>query len=342
MLGLVIGTRPDIIKMAPLIRRCPDAKVIHTGQHYSPELDSQLRDEYGIVVDYRLQIDPQGGVADNYARMSQVDLWELGVSSVVVYGDTLSASAVALAAVRQHVSIIHLEAGLRSRNLSMPEEVARIMIDASSDLLLAPTERQVQNLEAEGIDGEIAVVGNLVQDVLEPWHQLKREPGKYALLTLHRRENLLVLEKLIAQAAETCVELGLKLVVPAHPFVGERIAAYAKRFGNMVEVIEPLSHHPFLELMINSAFVMTDSGGLQEETAILGIPCVTLRTTTERPETLDCGWNMLWHPETHDLPLMGLVVNHLEQTEDLPKFRYCKGQVIDQVEAAIRKRCPAL
>jgi UDP-N-acetylglucosamine 2-epimerase (non-hydrolysing) len=294
----VVGTRPDIIKMAPIIKRMPEAIVLHTGQHYSPELSQHFVDEYGIKIDHVLVDGHDTDVAQLFGPLACATerylYKQYDADFVAVYGDTLSASAVAIGVKRAGFKLAHVEAGLRSGDLGMPEEVARIHIDSLSDLLLAPTEWAAKNVAYRR---NVHMVGNTIQDVLQPRLDNPRTRRPVALLTLHRRENKKVFSQLIYRVVKIAMALNLQEVVyPVHPS-NDLIRYRATHLDPCIVYKFPMSHQQTLDLVQEARIVLTDSGGLQEECALLGTPCITLRTTTERPETVKSDWNILMHPD---------------------------------------------
>jgi len=313
-IAVVIGTRPEIVKMTPVIReleaRKADFFVLHTGQHYSYEMDQAFFERLELgPARYNLRVGA-GTHAGQTARML------VGIEGVLqgeepdivlVQGDTNTVLAGALAAVKMHIAVGHVEAGLRSYDRAMPEEINRVLADHCSDYLFAPTEGSKQTLLGEGFPEEIIhVTGNTIVDAVYQHCHLARQkstamqdlgldPGEYVLVTLHRQENVdsatrftSILEGLDLIAAEH----GLPVVYPVHPRSGEMMQRFNLTPAR-VRLIDPLDFLDFLHLEMNARLVLTDSGGVQEETCILGVPCVTLRDNTERPETLEVGANVL-------------------------------------------------
>jgi UDP-N-acetylglucosamine 2-epimerase (non-hydrolysing) len=311
----VVGARPNFMKAAPVIRalrdqeRAPDVYLVHTGQHYDAEMSAVFLAELSLPTPDAFLGVGSGSHAEQTARallgVERV-LLEQEPALVVVPGDVNSTLAAALAAVKLHVPVAHLEAGLRSFDPTMPEEHNRRLTDHLSSLLLAHSASAVENLEREGIDrASIELVGNtMIDSVLEhveaaratvQWEELGVEPGGYGLVTLHRpalvdepvlmRETIL---QLVALAAD------VPLLFPAHPRTGERLAALgleAAVASSGLTVTRPLGYLAFLGLEAAARFVLTDSGGVQEETSALGVPCFTLRDGTERPITVELGTN---------------------------------------------------
>lgn len=307
-IAIVLGTRPEIIKMAPVIRECQrrglDHFVLHTGQHYSYEMDRVFFDQLELPpAEYNLDAG-SGTHADQTGRiMSGIEkvLMKAEPDVVLVQGDTNTVLAGALAASKLHIKVGHVEAGLRSYDRSMPEEINRIVADHISDYLFAPTENSKANLIKEGIPEEkISVTGNTIVDSVYQNREIAErkvnvlkdlglKPREYFLVTAHRAENVDDRSKLkeILKGLELIKsEFGLPIIFPMHP----RTRKMVNEFGlelNGIRVIEPVGFLEFLQLEANARLALTDSGGVQEETCILGVPCVTLRDNTERPETLD-------------------------------------------------------
>lgn len=326
----VVGTRPDIVKMAPVIRAAKAlvpgdwVTVAHTDQHYSPELSEKFLNEFGISVDMHLAHGHSGNVAELFSFLVTASCVTFNKMQkaplVVVYGDTLSASAVALGAQRANCVLAHVEAGLRSKDLTMPEEVARMHIDAISDMLFAPTPLQQINLA--DVSGKVYVTGNTIQDVIDDC-DLKRIKSNTGLLTLHRRENHVYADDLLAKALDIAHHLDLStLVWPFHPSMAGIVKNTMVLTDPILKVVEPFSHMATMEMLASSRVLLTDSGGMQEEAALLGVPTFTLRSTTERPETVSSGWNWLIHPKlaSWNTPFKSITY-HVDRTDRKP-LRY--------------------
>jgi UDP-N-acetylglucosamine 2-epimerase (non-hydrolysing) len=305
----VVGARPNFMKAAPVLRalegRGLDVLLVHTGQHYDADMSDVFLAQLGLPKpDVFLGVG-SGTHAEQTARaLVGVEgvLLEYRPSLVVVPGDVNSTLAGALAAVKLQIPVAHLEAGLRSYDPTMPEEHNRILTDHLSSLLLVHSAGAIDNLAAEGIAGEhVQFVGNtMIDSLLEhveaaraaaPWSQLGLEPGGYGLLTLHRPA-LVDDPELLRETLDALVELArhAPLVFPVHPRTHERIGSLDLPG---VHLTPPLGYLEFLGLEAEAQFVLTDSGGVQEETAALGVPCFTLRDTTERPVTIELGTNTL-------------------------------------------------
>ncbi|MXR52981.1 UDP-N-acetylglucosamine 2-epimerase (non-hydrolyzing) [Halovenus sp. WSH3] len=318
-IALVLGTRPEIIKLAPVIQACERRSVphtlIHTGQHYSETLDSVFFDQLGLPdPDYNLGV----GSADHGKQTGEMligverILQECDPETVLVQGDTNSVLAGALAASKLDVRLGHVEAGLRSGDREMPEETNRTLADHAADRCFAPTEQSRDNLLAEGIPEErIEVTGNTVVDALERHKELARErttaladlgldEDDYAVMTLHRAENVDDPERfraLLFGASRAGDSHGLPVVYPIHPRARERIEEFDITVPEPIRLVEPREYLEFIRLEDAASIILTDSGGVQEEACILGTPCVTLRDNTERPETISAGANVLAGPD---------------------------------------------
>ena len=300
--------------MAPVIRECQrrglDYSIIHTGQHYSYQMDRIFFEQLELPQpDHNLDVG-SGNHGEQTGRIL-ADLEAVLMAErpdvVLVQGDTNTVMAGALAASKLHIKVGHVEAGLRSYDRSMPEEINRVVADHVSDYCFAPTEISKANLLKEGIAEEkIHVTGNTIVDSVYQnleiamrkvniLADLGLEPKGYFLVTAHRQENVDNKERLgeIIRGLEMVKsEFGLPVVFPVHP----RTRKMAESFGfdlDGIQAIEPLGFLEFLQLEAGARLALTDSGGVQEEACILGVPCVTLRDNTERPETLDVGANVL-------------------------------------------------
>lgn len=312
-LAIVLGTRPEIIKMAPLIRECRnrdiDHFVLHTGQHYSYAMDRVFFEDLELgEAKFNLEVG-SGSHAVQTGRIlegAEKVFIEERPDVVLVQGDTNTVMAAALAAKKLGIKVGHVEAGLRSFDRAMPEEINRIVADHISDYLFAPTEASRRYLQDEGIVRGVHVTGNTIVDAVFQAKEIAAErskvlktlgvaPRKYILATAHRaegvdnRERLSGMLKGIRLSADG---LGMPVLFPMHPRTQVRV----KEFGlslDGIKVVDPVGYLDFLQLEANADLVLTDSGGVQEEACILRVPCVTLRENTERPETIEVGSNLL-------------------------------------------------
>jgi UDP-N-acetylglucosamine 2-epimerase (non-hydrolysing) len=314
----VVGARPNFMKIAPLVeamKREPDKYlplVVHTGQHYDTQMsDSFFKDLELPAADVHLGVGSASHAAQTAAVMERFEpvLLREKPDWVLVVGDVNSTLACALVCVKLGIKVGHVEAGLRSRDRTMPEEINRLLTDQVSDLLFTPSADADANLRAEGIPAErIRLVGNIMIDSLykhlEHAHQssITSELGltgkEYAVLTLHRPSNVDSVEVFgrILQSLES-IAARLPIVFPVHPRTRKMIDEFglsdriSKAEG--LKLVDPLGYLDFLGLYSNARLVLTDSGGIQEETTVLGIPCLTLRENTERPVTVEMGTNVV-------------------------------------------------
>ena len=313
----VVGARPNFMKVAPLHRVLSatdgiESRIVHTGQHYDEKMSDIFFEQLGMPEpDVYLGVG-SGSHAQQTARIMVAfeEVMEAEAPDlVVVVGDVNSTLACALVATKLHVPVAHVEAGLRSGDRRMPEEINRVMTDSIADLLFVTEQSGVDNLKREGIaDERIHLVGNLMIDSLVAFReraaqvdiieQLGVEPQSYVLMTMHRPSNVDHAEG-IAALVETIERLAAErtVVFPIHPRTKNRIAefGYTDKVMTMsnLKLLEPLGYLQFLRLMEEAAVVVTDSGGIQEETTFLGVPCLTLRENTERPITIEMGTNEL-------------------------------------------------
>jgi UDP-GlcNAc3NAcA epimerase len=310
----IVGARPNFIKLSPVckeLKRCGlDNIIIHTGQHYNYEMDRVFFDEMGIPTpDYHLGIGSGSHGFQTGEMLKEVEraLVAEKPDAVIVFGDTNSTLAGGLAAAKLHIKCAHIEAGLRSYDRKMPEEINRVLVDHCSDLLLCPTRTAVENLAREGITKNVYLTGDVMADaqmdcqriaenkshILE---SLKLKPKEYFLVTVHRASNTDDRGNLVA-IIEALSALD-DVVFPCHP----RTEKYLKDFGlwddlmGRINVIKPVGYLDMLLLEKNARKIITDSGGVQKEAYLLGVPCITLRDETEWVETVDDGWNVLVGP----------------------------------------------
>jgi UDP-N-acetylglucosamine 2-epimerase (non-hydrolysing) len=313
----VVGARPNFMKMAPLIgafRAGPDpfdCVLVHTGQHYDVAMSEVFFSQLGMPApDIQLGIGPGSHGTQTGRMMAAIEtvVDENRPDLVVVVGDVNSTLAATLVAAKAAIPVAHVEAGLRSFDRRMPEEINRIVTDALSTFLFATEEDGVANLRTEGIaDDRIFLVGNVMIDTLEALlpairgramaAEMGLVRGGYGVVTLHRPSNVDdggMLERWVATLERISSELPL--VFPAHPRTAARLrdAGLGRRLaGSGVRVVEPLPYVEFISLVSDARLVLTDSGGIQEETTVLGVPCLTLRDSTERPVTIRMGTNRL-------------------------------------------------
>jgi UDP-N-acetylglucosamine 2-epimerase (non-hydrolysing) len=313
--AVILGTRPEIIKMSPVIRELEnqglDYFILHTGQHYSYKMDRVFFEQLHLPKSkYNLNVG-SGTHAEETGRIlmgiEQV-LHEEKPTVVLVQGDTNTVLGGALAASKLMIKLAHVEAGLRSYDREMPEEINRLLTDHISDYLFAPTENSRANLLKEGIDdSNIFVTGNTIVDALLQNIKLVEvddASSDYLLLTLHRQENVDRKDRLrnIVKGLELVAkEFEAPIICPLHPRTKKRIAEFNISYSDKIKFVDPVNYLEFLKLLRNARLVFTDSGGVQEEACILRVPCVTLRDNTERPETIEVGSNILASAEPKNI-----------------------------------------
>ncbi len=317
----VVGARPNFMKIAPIMRafQQPEfgikATLLHTGQHYDAEMKQSFFDQLHIPepdIDLGVGSGAHAEQTANIMLKFEPVLDQEKPDAVLVVGDVNSTIACALVAVKKGTPVIHVEAGLRSGDRAMPEEINRVLTDQISDLLFTTEESAADNLASEGIAaGRVHFVGNVMIDTLQynldsavsPADSLAKlmpaadVPGKYGLMTLHRPSNVDdpdVLERLLTTLVE--ISQNLPLVFPIHPRTRQRIETAGLSdllSSGQIILTPPMGYLEMLGLMKGAQLVLTDSGGIQEETTALGVPCVTLRENTERPITVDEGTNTI-------------------------------------------------
>jgi len=304
----IVGSRPNFIKVAPVMNALKTRKhvvqtLIHTGQHYDANMSDVFFEQLGILApNVNLAVgsgSPAWQTAEIMTRLEPV-LLDGKPDVVLVYGDVNSTVAAALVGAKLGVRVGHVEAGLRSFDRTMPEEINRLVTDQLADMLFTPSEDGDINLQKEGIPAErIFRVGNVMIDSLVrllPAAQRQnrnRLPERYALVTLHRPANVddgEILKRILQSLLE--VSQDLSVIFPAHPRTRKRIADFGLQ-ADQLQILDPLSYLEFLGMQSRATVVITDSGGIQEETTYLGVPCLTLRENTERPVTVSLGTNVL-------------------------------------------------
>lgn len=308
-IAIILGTRPEIIKLSSIIRYCEkqnlDYFIIHTNQHYSFELDEIFFKELKLPKpNYNLNVG-SGSQAEQLGRMLieiEKVLLKESPDIVILQGDTNTVFSGALMASRIGIKIAHVEAGLRSYDREMPEEINRILTDSISDFCFCPTEKQKEILLREGIqDEKIFIVGNTIVDAVK-WasnnetnviEKYNLEKGEYCVLTMHRAENVDKKEKLEYLLNNMRKLKTEKIIFPIHPRTKKMLNEFNLTLPANVKEINPIGFLDMITLEKNSKIILTDSGGIQEEACILNVPCITLRTTTERPETIKAGGNIL-------------------------------------------------
>lgn len=310
---LVAGARPNFMKIAPIHRAfaswragpsAPELLLVHTGQHFSRNMSTDFFRDLGIPEpDINLEVG-SGSHAEQTARIMMAFepvCREYRPDCVIVVGDVNSTLACALTAKKLGICVAHVEGGLRSRDMSMPEEINRLCTDAISDFLFTTDTIAGENLRNEGVAAEkIHFVGNTMIDTLLQHIGHARQlplpdglaPGQFAVLTLHRPGNVDVPDRLaLILGAINAIAERIPVIFPVHPRTAQRLQGM--QLHPRVQAVEPMSYLPFLGMVARSRMVLTDSGGIQEETTVLGVPCLTMRPNTERPITCVMGTNVL-------------------------------------------------
>lgn len=364
-IGLFVGTRPGIIKFSPLMRelqkRGKDFFVIHTGQHYSYDMDKIFFDELELPEPKHKFLDvaksrSHGGQTAKMLSHSEQALLKEKPRIVLVCGDANTNLAGALAARKLHIMVGHVESGLRSDDWRMPEEHNRVMIDHISELLFAPTEETKRNLIEDNVKGKIFVTGNTIVDAVTQNLVIAKKKSNilndldltekgYFLLTLHREESVDFqenLERILKGIKLVSENFDYKIIFPSHPRTAKtlqyfKLDSFLSQIRNL-EVISPLGYLDFLMLLSSSKLVMTDSGGIQEESCILKVPCVTLRENTERPETVEVGANYIAGVEPENILKGTRTMISREADWENPFGTNPSQQIIDIVEDTLAER----
>jgi UDP-N-acetylglucosamine 2-epimerase (non-hydrolysing) len=318
-IAIILGTRPEITKMAPLIKiyqeNRADFFLLHTGQHYSFQMDKVFFDQLKLPRP-QYNLDVGSGTHGEQTGKMLIGIEKILLKErpdiVLVEGDTNSVLAGALAAAKLGIKVGHVEAGLRSYDRSMPEELNRLLADHLSDYLFAPTPKARKILLGEGVNKEkIFVTGNTIVDTIfqnlelakkgkDAVSDLHLKPKEYFLVTLHRQENVdnpSRFDSILRGLSRIALAYNIPVVYPIHPRSRKMMGEFRLTPKNLT-IIEPIDFLGFLQLQSSAKLILTDSGGVQEEACILGVPCVTIRDNTERPETLEVGANILAGAQT--------------------------------------------
>jgi UDP-N-acetylglucosamine 2-epimerase (non-hydrolysing) len=347
----VVGARPNFIKLAPLYRvlkgTC-DQKVIHTGQHYDRSMSESFFQVLNLPEpDYNLAV----GSASHAQQTAQVMLGleplfeKLRPSAVIVYGDVNSTAAASLVAAKLLIPLVHVESGLRSRDRTMPEELNRLVTDQLSDVLLTPSVEASANLLSEGIEEhKIFLVGNIMIDTLSQILpraseiQLGELPDKFALLTLHRPSNVddpAGLSRLMHHLH--ILADVIPIIFPVHPRTGRQLEKLDLiPQSDRLQLVPPMDYLQFIAMQSRATVVITDSGGIQEETTYLGKPCLTMRNNTERPVTVSEGSNILIGDDPSTiLPWVEKILEGRFKKGHIPE--YWDGHTADRIKAVLQK-----
>ncbi len=339
-ISVIVGTRPNFIKVTQFRRAASmfagmELEIIHTGQHYDDKMARVFFDQFGLHPDHFLDVppgSPNSQMAEIMLRLER-KFTEQRPDVVMVAGDVNSTLAAALTANKMGISLAHVESGLRSNDRNMPEEYNRLLTDELSDYLFVTEDSGMIHLKAEGKKGKIFLVGNTMIDTLVAYCDeidksdildvMQLNGTKYILMTMHRPSNVDTKEglSLLLQVVKRLTP-DYKIVFPAHP----RTLKFMEQFGMLTEFTDnkqlifsaPLDYFSFQKLVSSSAFVLTDSGGIQEETTFLQVPCLTLRPNTERPVTVDVGSNTLLPFDPDKI---------LQYVSDIQSGKYKKGSI---------------
>ena len=349
----VVGARPNFVKMAPVTEALAAegvaVRLLHTGQHYDRALSDGFIERLGMPQpDANLGVGSGSHAEQTAAVLAGVeaDLEENRADLVLVAGDVNSTLAAALAAVKVHVPVAHIESGLRSRDMGMPEEVNRIVTDRVSELLLCTSDDAVANLAGEGIRDGVELVGNtMIDSLLRILADTDREAALeaagverrgYVLVTLHRpalvdhRERLAAVLDVLGEISQTA-----PVIFPAHPRTVGHIEQWGLDVPALVRLARPMDYAEFIALEADARLVITDSGGLQEETSALGVPCLTYRDSTERPVTIELGTNRLVGLDPEALRAAAAESLAAEPPADPPQIPLWDGEAGPRAAAAI-------
>ena len=305
----IIGARPQFVKAAVFRKHCEENSVeeilLHTGQHYDPEMSTKIFEDLDVRkpdISHNLTARSHGGMTGEIIEFVEKIIIDTKPDFVNVYGDTNSTLAGALAASKLHVPVIHIEAGLRSFNKKMPEEINRILTDHVSNFLFCPTTDAVKNLRAENIIDGVHHVGDIMYDAVKIFadkfylpNEIKLQRGKkLAVMTVHRADTTSD-AKLLQEVISFCNSYTeeYQVVFPVHPNTGNKLKEFSIETG-AIKLVGPVSYLQMQGLLNESELVLTDSGGLQKEAYFHGSDCITLRSETEWSETIHAGWNRLW------------------------------------------------
>ena len=346
----LVGNRPQFVKAAPLcqaLRAEGEEILVHSGQHYDPDLADLFFDELGIPApDHSLAVGPGSPLHQLTIMMERLEpvLADAKPDALLVYGDTTTTLAGALVAAKMNVPLAHVEAGLRSFDKRMPEEQNRVITDHLSDVLLCPTQQAVDNLAREGVTKGVHLVGDVMYDACRAFAALAAKqpgavgrglkPGGYMLVTIHRAAATDTPEALSAMV-EVLTSLGAPAIFPVHPRTRAKLEA-AGRWDELQNVpglimARPAGYLDFTALLMQAQAVITDSGGVQKEAYFHGVPCITLRDTTEWVETVDGGFNRL---TGMDAAKVAEAMADLSMPDERPQY-YGDGHAADAIVRAL-------
>lgn len=346
----ILGARPQFIKAAAVSNKFKqefDEILVHTGQHYDPAMSDVFFEELNIPKPkYHLNIGSgsHGAQTGDMLKAIETVLLDEKPNFVMVYGDTNSTIAGALAASKLLIPVIHVEAGLRSFNKAMPEEQNRILTDHVSELLFVPTQTAVDNLKHEGISKGVHLVGDVMYDGIIHFSKiaaekstiltdLKLEANNFMLCTIHRAENTNDPNRLKA-ICTALSNVNQKIVLPLHPRTQKYIQEYGIQLGDNIQLIEPIGYLDMVRLESTANKIITDSGGVQKEAFFLGIPCITIRDETEWVETVQNGWNVI--VGANQDKIQDAILHFSPQTERISYFG--EGNAVEQMIQLIRSK----
>jgi UDP-N-acetylglucosamine 2-epimerase len=346
----VLGARPQFIKAAPVSRVLKEdfsEFLLHTGQHYDYEMSKVFFEELELAepdVNLGIQSAIHGEQTGQMLAGIEKVLLDEKPEAVLVYGDTNSTLAGALAAVKLHIPVFHVEAGLRSFNRSMPEEINRVLTDHAADMLFCPTATAVNNLHEEGIEEGVFFTGDVMYDAALYNTQLAEtksdiigrlclSSGDYYLATVHRPANT-DNQGNLQYIFESFGSLDLDLILPLHPRTRKSLSQFGVSVPENVRVIDPVGYLDMLVLEKNARRIITDSGGIQKEAYIFGVPCITLREDTEWWETVEVGWNTLVGADPDKIIE---AVNKPKPAEDRPDL-FGDGKAAEKIADLIKKK----
>lgn len=332
-IAVILGARPNFVKAAPFFKEAKkhpefNFTLIHTGQHFDENMSKVFFDEMEIPkpdVMFDIKGDMHTEKIGKLFSALQQYFSDNHFDGVIVFGDVNSTLAGGIAAIKNNLKLIHVEAGLRSHDRRMPEEINRVIVDHLSDLLFTTEPSANENLKKEGVDDvRIKYVGNIMIESLEIFKDrinssnilsdLSLLPKKYFVATIHRQENTddpINLKKILEILSD--INNNLQVVFPMHPGTKKKIESYGlNNYLKDFKMTEPLGYFEFMKLVTESSGVITDSGGIQEETSHLGVPCATLRDNTERPITIDLGSNKLFNIDVNEI---GSILEHLKRND---------------------------